>query len=62
VQYYNEATGLLTFYDPAHPTTSNGQFKFPMMQNAVNMGATSIIKTFNEATYTPTFLRRNGES
>lgn len=31
------------------------------MQNAVDMGKTSVIKTFNQATFGTTYLKHNGQ-
>lgn len=52
----NEGIGLKTFFDPSDPYQSNKQIKFPM-QNAVNLGATSILNSFNIATFAPQKLK-----
>lgn len=50
---------MQTFFDPDHHKTTNYNFKFPM-QNTVDMGSSSLVKTFNVASFSPIYLRHTG--
>lgn len=44
-----------TFYDNAKPMSSDNGYKFPM-QVASDMGASSVIRSFNLQSFLPSFL------